>query len=178
MVDLVTITPRARSGIKGESTSDEAYGVLSGEARLVRDLATHNVVTAQPSMTRREASEIIRKHKASLLVVYQGDQPVHALTELDLTGETVSRNDVSDADTLEEIIKHRTAVRCRADAILADALHAMTTYRIGHLPVLDTHGDLLGVLSLVDAIGALSSPAAEHWRAKTQGWSVTPPPST
>ncbi|MBX3300688.1 MAG: CBS domain-containing protein [Nitrospira sp.] len=177
MIDMVTVSPRPRSGIKGESTSDEAYGVLSGEERLVRDIMTRKIVTVQSSMTREKASETIRNQKTSILVIYRDDEPVHALTELDLAGEKIPREDISNVDTLQEIFKHRAAVRCREDAILADALHAMTKHRIGHVPVLDATGGLVGALSLVDAVGAVSPAAAERWLAKMKGWSMTPPPS-
>jgi CBS domain-containing protein len=177
MIDMVTILPRPRSGILGESTNDEAYGVLSGEDRLVRDVMTRMVITAQSSMPLEKAYETIRNLKTFILVVCEGREPIQALTERDLASDTIVREDPSNICTLQEIIKKRVSVRCREDAIIADAMRAMITHGISYVPVVDATGDLVGALSLVDAVGALSPPAAEMWREKMRGWSVTPPPS-
>ena len=177
MIDMVTVAPRFRSGIVGESTNDEAYGVLSGEDRLVREIMTRTVVIADSSMPLEDAGETIRNQEMSILVVYEGGEPVHALTELDLTSDKIARENRSSSGTLQEIIKCRVPVRCHEDAILADAMHAMIKHRLSYVPVVDSQGGLVGALSLVDAVGAISPPAAELWLTKMRGWSVTPPPS-
>ena len=178
MITMVTVAPRPRSGLVGESTSDEAYGVLPGEDRLVRDIMTRKVVIAQSSMGLREACEAIRHQEMSVLIVYQGDEPVQALTEFDLLSDEILRSDVSERGTLQELIEHQVAVRCHEDAILADAMHAMIKHRASHVPVLDARGGLVGALSLVDAVGAVSPAAAERWLVQMKGWSATPPQST
>jgi CBS domain-containing protein len=175
MIDMVTVAPRLRSGLVGESTSDEAYGVLCGEDRLVREIMTRKLVIARSSMALGEACEIIRNQKMSILIIYQGDEPVRALTELDLVGDGTLRNKVSSLSTLQELIMHRVAVRCREDAILADAMHAMIRHRVSHVPVLNATGELVGALALVDAVGAVSPAAAERWLARMKGWSAIPP---
>jgi CBS domain-containing protein len=176
MIDMVTVSPRPRSGIIGESTNDEAYGVLSGEDRLVRDIMTRKIVIAQSSMPLEGARETLRSDKMSILVVYEGGEPVQALTEQDFTSDKTAHESPSSSGTLQETIKNRVSVRCREDAILADSMHAMIEHRASHVPVLSATGDLVGVLSLVDAVGALSPPAADIWLTKMRGWSVTPPP--
>lgn len=175
MSDMVTVTPRPRSGLVGESTGDEAYGVLPGEDRLVRDIMTKKVVVAQSSMELREACEIIRHQPAFVLIVCQGEEPVQALVELDLINDNLPLEEVSERRTLQELIDHRVAVRCREDAILADVLRAMIRHRASHIPVLGATGSLMGALSLVDAVGAVSPTAAQRWRAQMEGWSATPP---
>ncbi len=177
MNDIVTVSPRPRSGIIGESTNDETYGVLSGEDRLVRDIMTQKVAIVESSMSLEDASETINNQKMSILVVCENGEPVQALTELDLTSDKAARESLPSSGTLQEIIKNRVSVRCREDAILADAMHAMIRHRASHVPVVDATGGLVGALSLVDAVGALSPPAAELWSAKMRGWSVIPPPS-
>lgn len=174
---MITIAPRPRSGLVGESTSAEAYGVLCGEDRLVRDVMTRKLIIAQSSTPLTEARELVRHQKMSILIVYQGVEPVRAITEPDLVGNEVPRHDVPESGTLQELIERRVSVRCRQDAILADAIHAMITHRTSHVPVLDATGGLVGALSLVDAVGAVSPTAAERWLTQMQGWSATPPRS-
>lgn len=169
MLPMVTVTPRPRSGLVGESTRDEAYGVLPGEDRLVRDIMTKKVIVAQSSMASKEAYETLSCQEVSILVVYQGNEPVQALAEPDLISDKIPLEGVSETRTLRELIEHRVAVRCREDAILADALGAMIRYRTNYVPVLDAKGGLVGALSLVDAIGAVSPTAAERWLARMKG---------
>lgn len=176
MIDRITISPRLRSGIIGESTNDESYGVLNGEDRLVREIMTRQIFIAQASISVDNARESMRNQKMPILIVLENGDPVQALTELDLSNDNITRENSSNSGTLQGIITSRVSVRSREDAILADAIRAMVCYRASHIPVVDPQGGLVGALSLVDAIGALSPPAAELWSAKMRGWSVTPPP--
>lgn len=177
MIDKVTVSPRLRSGIIGESTNDESYGVLSGEDRLVREIMTRKVIIARSGMSLEDARDRMKSQMMSILIVFENGDPVQALTELDLSTDNVTREKSSNSGTLQEIINSRVSVRSREDAILADAMRAMVHYRASHIPVVDSQGGLVGALSLVDAVGALSPPAAELWSAKMRGWSVRPPPS-
>lgn len=177
MTKMITINPRVRSGLVGESTRNEAYGVLPGEDRLVRDIMTRQVVIVQSSLPLRMACEALSHQERSVLIVCEDDEPVHALAAPDLVNGPVIRMETSETLTFSELIQQRVAVRCREENILADAMHAMIKYRAKHIPVLNGTGDLVGALSFVDAIGAVSPAAAERWLARMQGWPMTVAPS-
>lgn len=170
MIDLVTIYPRPRGGIIGESTNEESYGVVKGEDSLVQDIMTRRMIAAQSSMSLEEARKIIRNQERMFLVVYEKEEPAHALTELELSRDNLPHG------TLAGLVKTRIAVRCHGDAILADAIPAMIKYRAIYVPVLNTQGGLIGVLSIMDSVGALSPAAAEIWSSKMRGWFVIAPP--
>jgi CBS domain-containing protein len=135
------------------------------------------LIIARSSMTLEEARATVRSRTMSVLIIYQGDEPVRALPARDLIEDGTPGNDVSKRGTLQELLTHRVAVRCREDAILADAMQAMIRHRVSHVPVLDATGGLVGALSLVDAVGAVSPAAAERWSARMKGWAAAPPPS-
>jgi CBS-domain-containing membrane protein len=176
MMEIITVISRPQAGIKGESSREEAYGVLSGEDRLVRDITTREVVSVRSSMSLEEASNLCRDQKNKpILVVYDGEEPVYVMTERDLAHARLVPVNLTPSRTLHEFLNNRVAVRCREDAILADAIHEMVAYHTTHVPVLDLQGDLLGSLSLIDIIGALSPPAAEKWLPKLRGWSAISP---
>jgi CBS domain-containing protein len=171
---MLTVTPRPRSGIFGESTNDEAYRVLPGEDRLVKDIMTQDLATAMASITVNEAIEIIKNRNVLILVVYLGSEPVFALTQYDLAINVITE-DHANSVTLYELIKKRMVIRCRDDAILADAIYAMLNHCIRHVPVVDAKGNLVGALSLVDAVGAITPDAAALWQTKVrQLWTETP----
>ena len=156
---MLTVVPRPRSGIFGESTNDEAYRVLPGEDRLVKDIMTHEVALTTASITVKEAIDIIKNRNVPILVVCLEHEPVFALTEYDLALHVITESR-DDSVILSELIKKRMVVRCREDAILADAMDAMLNHRIRHVPVVDAKGDLVGALSMVDAVGAVTPNAA------------------
>lgn len=172
---MLTVTPRSRSGIFGESTNDEAYGVLAGEDRLVKDVMTQEVAVTTASITAKEAIEVIKNLNVPILVAcLEGGEPVSALTEYDLAINVITEGR-ADSATLYELIKKRMVIRCREDAILADAIYVMLNHRARHVPVVDAKGQLVGALSLVDAVGAITPDAAACWQTKArQLWTETP----
>ncbi len=173
-VQMFTVTPRPRSGIFGESTNAEAYRVLPGEDRLVKDVMIQEVATTAASVTAKEAIKVIRNLDVPILVVCRESEPVSALTEYDLAINVLAEGR-TDSLTLYELIKKRKAVRCREDAILADAIDAMLHHRTRHVPVVNATGGLVGALSLVDAVGAITPDAAALWQTKVrQLWTETP----
>jgi CBS domain-containing protein len=171
---MFTVTSRPRSGIFGESTNDEAYRVLPGEDRLVKEIMTQDVATVPASATAKEAIGVIRNRRVPILIVCVGNEPAIAVTEYDLA-INVSTQDHGDSVMLCELIKNRTIIRCRDDVILADAIPAMLDHRARHLPVVDERGDLVGALSLMDALGAITPDAAALWQTKMRRlWSEAP----
>lgn len=173
MGQMITIRPRVRGGIVGESTKAEAYGVVSGEDRFVREIMTREVVSAPSFMSLEAVSDLYRGEKKPILIVYDDEEPAYALPEVDLARASLARVDLTSPQTLHELLRDRVAVRCREDAILADAIRAMVEHHISYMPVLSLHGSLIGALSLLDVLGALSPPAAEKWSSKIRGWFAT-----
>lgn len=167
---MLTVTPR--SGIFGESTNDEASTMHGGEGRLVQDVMTHEVATAEASITAKEAVEVLRNRNVPILVVCLEREPIIAITEYDLALNVIARGH-ADSISLYELIKKRTVIRCRENAILADAIDAILDHRLRHVPVVDTKDKLAGALSLVDAVGAITPDAAALRQTKIrQSWTV------
>lgn len=162
---MITIAPRLPSGIFLESTRDEAYGVLQGEDRHVKEIMTREVVTSDASIRLKEAIRIIQDQRSSILIICLDYQPALAVTESDIA--LMMRSDgYSPLVTFCEIINKREAVRCHEDAILADVVSAMLDHRARHIPVVDAQGNAVGALSLMDAMGAMTPAAAAKWLTK------------
>ena len=174
---MITIGPRSHSGIFLESTSAEAYGVLPGEDRLVKDIMSSEVAPVNARTSVKEAVETLRNLGLPILIVCQDAVPVVALTEYDVAISGADSEDRSGSATLHDIMKQRTAIRCREDAILADAIRAMIDHRARHIPVVDEKCCLVGALSLVDAIAAMPPDTATAWLAKTKRSTVSYPRS-
>lgn len=174
---MITIGPRPRSGIYLESSNAEALGVRPGEDRLVKDIMSREVIAVDASASVKEATQTLRNRNLPILIVCQGDEPVLALTEYDMVISGAAPDDRSGSATLHEMTKKREPIRCREDAILADAIRAMTDHHARHVPVIDAEGVLVGVLSLVDAVGAVTPEAAAVWLTKMRQSTVQAPES-
>ena len=163
---MLTIGPRHPSGIFLESTHDEAYGVLQGEDRHVKDIMTREVVTIGASTGLKEAGQIIQDHRCSILIICLDSEPVLAVTEYDVALNMMESDGQSPEATFHTIITKREPVRCHEDAILADAVSAMLDHRARHIPVVDAQGNAVGALSLMNALGAITPQAAAIWLTK------------
>lgn len=172
---MITIVPRLPSGIYLESTRDEAYGVLRGEDRHVKDIMTREVVTIGSSTRLKEAIQIIHDCRCSILIICLNNEPVLAITEYDIALNMMESDGYSTLATVHEIAKNREAVRCHEDAILADAVRAMLDHRARHIPVVDAQGNAVGALSLMNALGAMTPQAADRWLAKMRQMSSKDP---
>ncbi len=163
---MSTVGPRQRSGIYLESTSDEQYGVLLGEDRLVKDVMSRKVVTVDASISVMEAAETIRNRDVPALVVCRDNELVGALTEHDVVVSGATNADHPGSITVHEIVTKRELIRCREDAILADAIRAMADHHAHSIPVVNAEGGVVGILSLLDVVGAVMPNVAADWLAK------------
>lgn len=161
-----TVGSHTRSGIYLESTDEEQLGVLPGEGRFVKDLMSRKKVTVDTATSVKEAAEIMRDRDVSAVVVCRNDDPIGAFTEHDMIVNEGANVESPGSITVYEVIKTREMIRCREDTILADALRAMVEQRADSVPVINIEGSLVGVLSLVDAVGALTPDVAAAWLAK------------
>ncbi len=132
---------------------------------------TCEVAQADTSILIKQATTILRKHDVAILVVCRDNEPVFALTEYDVANLALACGDHHGTTPVYDLIGKRTAIRCRENAILADAIGTMVDHRVRHIPVVDAENNLVGALSLVNAVGALTPAAAAAWLAKMQPWS-------
>src|SRR5262245_14281126 len=115
--------------------------------RKVREVMIDEVVTIPPTATIREASERMREANVGMLPVIAGDRLHGVITDRDIVVRVVARGvdpataRVTDCSTLEPV--------CAMPGWdVNQAMDVMTDCRIGRLPVVDTHGRLVGVVTL------------------------------
>ena len=161
-----TVGSHTRSGIYLESTDEEQLGVLPGEGRFVKDIMSRKRVTVDAETSVKEAAQIMRNGDVSAVVVCRNGDPIGAFTEHDITVNEGTRGECPGSIAVHEVIKTGEMIRCREDTILADALRAMVEHQAYSVPVINTEGGLVGVLSLVDAVGALPPDVAAAWLGK------------
>jgi CBS domain-containing protein len=112
------------------------------------------VATVQPDATLAQATASLRDHGIGALVVSANGRTIDGiLSERDVVralaahgGSTLGR-DVASAMSANVVV-------CQCDDTVAQLMAMMTDRRIRHLPVLDTHGELAGIISIGDVVKA------------------------
>jgi CBS domain-containing protein len=112
------------------------------------------VATVQPVATLAQATASLRDHGIGALVVSANGRTIDGiLSERDVVralaahgGSTLGR-DVASAMSANVVV-------CQPDDTVDQLMAMMTDRRIRHLPVLDTRGELAGIISIGDVVKA------------------------
>jgi CBS domain-containing protein len=120
----------------------------------VQELLRHKgfeVVTVQPATTVTEAVALLKEHNLGAVVVsVDGRQVNGILTERDVVRRLVEgtgflQGPASDIMTVD-------VMTCSATDSVESVMSTMTQRRIRHLPVVDEHGRLTGIVSIGDVV--------------------------
>ena len=139
-----------------------------GDAMLVTQMlkikkqTAASIVWIAPDATIREAAAKLAEHRIGALVVSpDGTHPAGILSERDIVRELAGQG-VGVMDKLVMDLMTRDIETCKAADDAMDVLNRMTIGRFRHLPVIDDAGQMIGVVSIGDAVsGRLAELAAE-----------------
>ena len=112
----------------------------------VRDIMVKNVVTARENTTLERAIEMLyRKHIGSVVVSDKDEKCRGIFTERDAI-RTVAQK-IPLTTPLKKVMT-RKVITIREGATLSEAMGAMASQGVRHLPVIDRQGKLVGLLSI------------------------------
>jgi CBS domain-containing protein len=118
----------------------------------IADVMTPNVITCKPSDTVVEAARKMAQYNiGSVVVVDEKGVIVGILTEGDIVRRVVARG-LDPSKTLIGDVMTRNPVTIFSDASLAAAADLMKRKGIGHLPVVDNDGRLVGIITRTDIV--------------------------
>lgn len=120
------------------------------------------LITVKPDMTVADAARLLSEKRIGAVVVSDdGKVPVGILSERDIVRELGKSGAEVLARKVSDLMTAKVATCVGADDALA-VLDRMTQGRFRHLPVVDETGEMLGVVSIGDAVSArLKELAAE-----------------
>ena len=125
-------------------------GLLCEEGPPLFTVMTRDVATASPGDTVASAVASMASRGVGSVVVVDGDgRPVGIFTERDLLVKVVARGLDPAAVRLAEVMTSDPVV-AREEWSAAKALEVMAYYGFRHLPVVDSTGRLVGVVSIKD----------------------------
>lgn len=110
-----------------------------------------SVVAVPPSATVRELLETLAQHRIGAVIVSSGAGIAGIVSERDVVrhlhaaGAAVLDGTVADIMTTE-------VVTCRRETPVDELMTTMTERRIRHVPVVDDHGAIVGIVSIGDLV--------------------------
>ncbi|HBZ69174.1 MAG TPA: CBS domain-containing protein [Deltaproteobacteria bacterium] len=117
----------------------------------IQDLGLRTPHTIEPLASARVAVERMEKDGIGCLVVVDGKRPVGVVTDRDLVLHVLVGKRDARLVRVGEIAK-RSPVTVSATATLAEVTRAMRTHGVRRLPVVDEHGELVGLVALDDLL--------------------------
>ncbi|MBF0219617.1 MAG: cyclic nucleotide-binding/CBS domain-containing protein [Gammaproteobacteria bacterium] len=113
----------------------------------IRNIMHTPVITADSSITIREAAQLMAEKRVSSLILLQADKPVGILTDKDIAKRCVATGLTRNTAVSEIMTSTIITVGSHTDAF--EAMMKMTRKHIHHLAVID-NGQLNGIISVSD----------------------------
>jgi CBS domain-containing protein len=117
--------------------------------RPVRELATDDLVTAEPEMSTRDAAELMGQHQVRRLLVCEGERLVGVLTDRDIVIRVIAENKDPQSTTVGEVAS-QDIVTIDPQQNLDEALRLMAQHQVRRLPVVEEDGRLVGIVTVYD----------------------------
>jgi CBS domain-containing protein len=149
---------------------------------VVRDVMTTRVVWVRPDASFKEIAAALHRSRVSAFPVLDGNEKViGVVSEADLlTKEALN----GEPGVLDGILHHRDQQKARGvtagdlmtqpavtagpDDAIEDAAHLMYAFKVKRLPVVDSDGRLVGIVSRADVLAVFDRSDTDIYREITQ----------
>ena len=126
------------------------------QRKIVPDIVKDQVIAlVAPTVTVRDAAEIMAERHIGALLVGDGDKMVGIFTERDVLTRVVARNLDPDTTALEAVMT-KNPDTVRPDEMALNALARMRAKGYRHLPVVEDD-KLVGIVSIRDLYSAVTT---------------------
>jgi len=113
---------------------------------MVKHIMIEDVVTAKPNITVKDAVRILgEKHVGSVVITNDEEKCVGIFTERDAIRIIASELSL---DTPLQQVMTKNVVTIGEEASLEEARRVVVSHGIRHLPVVDSKGEMVGLLSV------------------------------
>lgn len=120
----------------------------------LKDPAAASIVTIGSSATVGEAAKLLAEKRIGALVVSDdGKKPVGILSERDIVRELGKQGPGVLANPISDLMTRKVSTCVTGDEANS-VLERMTAGRFRHLPVIDADGNMIGLVSIGDAVSA------------------------
>lgn len=109
------------------------------------------VITATPSTTLEQLSNILAEHRIGAIVILESDKTVCGIaSERDVVRQ-IAKQGASALNAPISICMTKKVISCTPDSSINDVMGIMSTNKFRHLPVI-TNGKLEGIISIGDVV--------------------------
>ncbi|MFC3526623.1 CBS domain-containing protein [Paracoccus mangrovi] len=116
--------------------------------------ASGDIITIRPAATVADAARLLSEKRIGAIVVSEdGRTPLGILSERDIVRE-LSKSGAAVLDRPVSDLMTRKLVTCTTGEDALAILERMTEGRFRHLPVVDDAGEMIGLISIGDAVSA------------------------
>ena len=122
----------------------------------IKEICSRVVVVAERGTDLREAARLMRDHHVGALVVVDGTdghrRPIGIVTDRDIVVEVVAATDVNPQNLTVGEVMSSDLVVAREDVGVFEAVDLMQDRGARRLPVVNTDGHLVGIITLDDVL--------------------------
>lgn len=129
----------------------------------IAEFCNRDVVVIRRERSALEAAQLMRTHHVGDVVVVEERSgrsvPVGIVTDRDVVVEVIAKGIEPQAVTVGDVMSTELTTSAETDEV-ADVLELMRVKSIRRLPIVDTHGSLVGIVTvddLIDLIAGLMS---------------------
>ena len=115
----------------------------------IKELMTRPVSVGEPTSTLAEIAEIMREEDTGAVPICENGKAVGMITDRDIVMRTLAQ-DVDPSQVLAQDVMSTPVIYCYDDEDVDIAAQVMEDKQIRRLVVLNTQGELVGVVSLGD----------------------------
>jgi CBS domain-containing protein len=126
----------------------------------IGNFCVRNVVTVSRNAPIIEAAKLMREHHVGAVVVVDkpgGNVPVGIVTDRDIVVEVVAAGVAANTVNVAEIVQ-RPLATVNEEASYAETVRLMAQHAVRRMPVVDSHGKLVGIVAVDDLLRQLAAP--------------------
>ncbi len=109
------------------------------------------IISVTPDASVGDAARLLAQHKIGAVLVMNGDRVAGILSERDIVRGLAEAVDVCITAKVRDLMTAEVFV-CHEDDTVERLMEIMTAKRIRHLPVVDGHGDVAGIVTIGDVV--------------------------
>jgi CBS domain-containing protein len=139
---------------------------------LVKELMTMSPIRCEPSDRVDRVAALMAENDCGAIPVCKGAKVVGLITDRDITCRVVAKRIAPGALAVEDVMT-RNVHTIREDAEVESAIDLMEQKQVRRLPVVDEHGDMVGIVAPSDLAPTFASSniadfllAVSYWRRR------------
>lgn len=121
--------------------------------KLIKEILTKDVISVPCKTSVLEAVSLMDKNEISCLIVAEDKRPVGIFTERDVVF-AASKGDRFENMTIDKLMS-KPVMTIRSETNIYEAYNFMLRHRMRHLVVVDSNGELAGVVTQTDILNTL-----------------------